>query len=260
MDKMTAFHGNPTLRKKVLAQMRKHQRADAFIHGSYAQAGRKGEFKGCAVGCTLESMRRIEKLDAIEHSNHALYERYLGIPVMLARLEDRLFENLPRKDAAVWPQKFLSAIAVGADLSMVGPAFMRDLLVNPNGGVQKRAAQHTGERGDKIRASISAVVALFDRWLNTGVRPEISEWQEAHRNAATAAAAADAYAAAATAAAADAYAADAAAYAADAAAYAADAAADATAARRKETRRQADALIRLIKAAPVAKMKKGRRS
>ena len=43
---------------------------------------------------------------------------------MLARLEDGIFENLPDDLAMTWPQRFLEAIPVGADLSQVGDKFL----------------------------------------------------------------------------------------------------------------------------------------
>jgi hypothetical protein len=58
------------------------------------------------------------------------YETELGIPVMLARLEDWIFEGLPVERAKLWPKQFLTTIKSGSDLSLVGwlevPALVAD--------------------------------------------------------------------------------------------------------------------------------------
>lgn len=95
---MRAYHSKPELKTAFLAEIGKHEAADRIRHCGYAEFKQNGVATfagGCAVGCSLESMRIIEGLPDIVHSDHALYERYLGVPVMLARLEDRIFEGLP---------------------------------------------------------------------------------------------------------------------------------------------------------------------
>jgi hypothetical protein len=115
---MLAYHNDPTIKIAILAQLAKHREADELIKGEYWENG-----KGCAVGCTIHS------------GNHAEYETRFGIPQMLARLEDRIFEGLPNGKAKEWPERFMSAARVGADLSLVGWKFQYWLLtdekVNP---------------------------------------------------------------------------------------------------------------------------------
>jgi hypothetical protein len=239
---MIAYHGKAALKANVLTMISEHERLDSLVKGTYSgQRGKK--FIGCAVGCTLESIRRIEGAKTIEHSNHTLYERYLGVPMILARIEDALFEALPDEDAKTWPRRFTDAIPVGADLSMVWPRWMRRVLGDPAGAVQQRV-----EKYPAIGPSIAAVVALFDHWIATGEKPTISDWQQARSEARATADAA--------------YAADAAAYAAYAAyataayavyaAYAADADAQPHERRRRRRRRQADWLIEELQQAPVS--------
>ena len=67
--------------------------------------------KGCAVGCTIHS------------ADHNQYEKKLGIPIWLARVEDRLFEGMSNKSAKAWPEQFLRAINPGADLNKVRAPF-----------------------------------------------------------------------------------------------------------------------------------------
>jgi hypothetical protein len=80
-------------------------------------------------------VRRFNGGGAVDHSNHALYETLLGIPQMVARIEDCIFEGLPDRQAREWPERFGSAIKPGADLSRVGWQFLHwivtDAGVNP---------------------------------------------------------------------------------------------------------------------------------
>lgn len=99
---MKAFHGDKKIKAKYVARVKAHQKLDEIIKGRYWENG-----KGCAVGCTIEG------------SEHLRYETELGIPEILAHLEDGLFEEMSNKDAMKFPLKFLKAIPVGADLSKV---------------------------------------------------------------------------------------------------------------------------------------------
>lgn len=99
---MQAFHNDPAVKAKYLNRVIAHAAADALIQGT----GWNGS-KGCAVGCTLEAY------------NHSRYPIELGLPEWLARLEDSIFEGLPVDEAMTWPQRFLEAIPVGADVEPV---------------------------------------------------------------------------------------------------------------------------------------------
>jgi hypothetical protein len=231
---MLAYHNDPAIKAKYLKRVRAHQKADRLVQGTGAE-GAGENFRGCAVGCTLEVY------------DHSRYPIELGIPQELARLEDRIFEGLPVDAAMKWPAQFLSVITPGADLTMVWPRFSLWLLETELG---------------KYPTSEPAT-ALYRRWI-AGNKPGVEEWRSAADAAYAADAAADAaYAAraaadpadAAAADDADAYAAYAAYAAADAAdAYAADAAADAAAyaaraARKAFWNRAAKQLLKLLRAA-----------
>ena len=108
---MIAYHNNPSLKAAILRQLEMHREYDEIVKGQFWENG-----KGCAVGCTIHS------------ENHIEYEASFGIPVMLAHLEDSIFEGLPNHLAMEWPGRFMSAIAPGADLSKVGWLFLYWLL------------------------------------------------------------------------------------------------------------------------------------
>ena len=99
---MQAFHNDPAIKEKYLKRVREHAAAGRLIQGT----GWRNLCR-CAVGCTLEAY------------DHSRYPIELGIPEWLARLEDSTFEGLPREDAMTWPERFLSAIPVGANLEPV---------------------------------------------------------------------------------------------------------------------------------------------
>jgi hypothetical protein len=101
-QKLIAFHGDPKLKAERIARVRAHREADNLIKGETGENG-----KGCAVWCTLNQY------------SHAAYEHEMGIPRILARLEDGLFEKLTNKESQKWPEQFLEAIPVGADLATV---------------------------------------------------------------------------------------------------------------------------------------------
>lgn len=142
-EKMLSHHGSEEVKNKYLDRLKAHYAADEIIKGRYWENG-----KGCAVGCTIHS------------GKHADYETELGIPRFLARLEDGIFEGLPNSEAKEFPIKFLSAIPVGVDLSLVFYRFMHWLLADPTDGVIKFA------KTDRQKNAISGVSNLFERKIN----------------------------------------------------------------------------------------------
>lgn len=116
---MLAYHNDPELKRVTLAKIQAHREADRIIQGTY-WGKLEGAFRGCAVGCLLEDPK----------GGHYRYESEFGIPVQLAWLEDGIFESLPVEDSRVWPERFMDAITVGADLSGVWPRFATWLMVD----------------------------------------------------------------------------------------------------------------------------------
>src|SRR5690349_18128098 len=148
---MRAYHGDSAIKRKYLARVRAHGKADQIIKGKYWENGR-----GCAVGCTIHS-------DA-----HAAYETELGIPAAIAHLEDTIFENLPNELALKWPERFLKAIKPGADLHLVVPRFMVWLLIDEQEGVLRFA-------DGKGAAAIKTVTSLYQRLIDGGL-VSVNEW------------------------------------------------------------------------------------
>jgi hypothetical protein len=141
MTMMRAFHGDPKIKEKYLARVAEHMRLDQVIQGRGWIPERS---RGCAVGCTL---------DAYDHSRYPIE---LGIPTEVAHVEDRMHELQTLDDARQWPQRFLSAIAPGADLGEVWPKFAIWLLVDDTWGVVRFA-----EGRADVRAAIERVAELY---------------------------------------------------------------------------------------------------
>ena len=112
---LVAYHNDPAEKAAILARLDAHRIADEIVHGQYWADG-----KGCAVGCTLHN----------PSGGHAEYETQFGIPQMLARLEDTIFEGLANGRAKEFPGQFMAAIMPGANLSLVGWKFLHWLLTD----------------------------------------------------------------------------------------------------------------------------------
>ena len=218
---MRAFTDTVATKAELISVLEAHAKADNFTKGIYWEEG-----KGCAVGCSLESF-------SDDPSNHFEYERVFGIPKIIARLEDGIFEGLSNEYSKWWPLAFASAITEGSDLSMIWPKFCVWLLSDKEHGVIRHA------KTKQSKKSVLDVADLYKRKIN-GENIDENEFLATRKSAAAAAYSASdaAYASDADAAAA------AAAYsaAADAAAYP-----DASAARQKARKNQADKLISLLK-------------
>jgi hypothetical protein len=170
MTQLLAFHNDPSIKIEFETRVEKHRAADAIVQ-SYGYWN-KNEEKGCALGCTLECPK----------GNHADYETRLGIPRVLARLEDRIFEGASVEWSKTWPGRFLQAIPVGADLSGVWAKFAVWLLIDEQHGVVRYA-----KRADTV-AAIRAVASAYER---SDVKRE--EWLELRQQASAAYAASAAY-------------------------------------------------------------------
>ncbi len=263
MKTLQAYKNDPVFREKFITELQWHQDQDKIVQGFYGE-GSNGDFRGCAVGCAIHSLAKINS-KTYASGNHQLLEKILDWPLELNHLIDAIFEGLPVADAKLFPLRVGKAIRAGADLKMVVPQWLYWILSDPQDGVLTRFDH---KKFPDCASAITGVIALQEKLL-AGEIITGSQWDAAY--AAADAAARAAYAAYAADAAYAAYAADAAraadaadaaraaAYAARAAdaayaAYAADAAADAAraadaAARAALRIRQADKLIELLEAA-----------
>jgi hypothetical protein len=152
LKKLKAYHNDPQLKKEMVAEVLKHQKLDQIVKGTYGIT-EDGKWRGCAVGCSIHSYN-LKKGENLDTSNHFVYEKALGIPASLAKLEDFLFETMPKEDAMKFPAEFLKAIPVGADLSLVAPKFIADTL--------REVIKDEKVKGDK--AVVKAVLDTAKLW------------------------------------------------------------------------------------------------
>jgi hypothetical protein len=204
---LLSFHGKQEIKDAKIADLKRHKELDNLMQGDYWN----GE-KGCAVTCSMFTPEEFKTGNVDKKDIHGRYVTQIGVPRIIAYLEDQIFEGLPVAESKDWPLNFMQAIPVGVDLENVWRKFMIWLLVDDTAGVIKFA------NTENSRKAIRDVADAFTTSLTTPV--PIETWSKLAAAAADAYAYADAYAADAYA---YAYAADAYAYAADAYAYAADA-------------------------------------
>jgi hypothetical protein len=194
---------------KLRAEVAAHVAADTIIQGDYWDPLTN---RGCFIGCLAHSY------------DPAINEQNYGLPMMLQRIAENIFEALPENEAKMFFAALPDAVACdGKDLSLVAWQFLEAEL------------RSLPQQENKIQAAIDPVIAGMAR-LAQGLEWSADDAMAASRKASREAAMAMAAAAAA-----------AAARAAAARAAAARASRAAAAARL----RQRDLLLRLIKEAPI---------
>src|ERR1700676_815813 len=104
---LKAYHNDPAIKEVLINQLQAHYDADEIIKGTYWQDG-----KGCAVGCSIHS------------SDHSLYEKELGLPEWIARVEDRIFEGLPNHLSKEWPLRISKAVKIGSNIDKIKIPFL----------------------------------------------------------------------------------------------------------------------------------------
>ncbi len=152
METLT-FYGDAQLKKTYLARAKKHREDDDFIKGTYGKAVGATGWKGCAIGCLAHSGT----------NSHEALSRQIGIPLWLAYLIDSLFEALPEASAKMFPARFIEALPVGTDLTIVYHQFLHWLLVDPAGGVIRFVQ---GDIDEQQRKAIEGVASLHLQAIN----------------------------------------------------------------------------------------------
>ena len=163
MKQLQSYNNDENLKKIFLEEIIKHRKADQIIQGTYGEEN--GKWKGCAVGCSIHSLNiRLGK--KYSTSDHSVYEKELGIPEWLARLEDTIFEGLPIKDAKKWPEKFAKAIPVGVNLEYIKWHFCAFLLKENIDRVLK--LKISDELKEQVVKAINQVLSVHEKAIETG--------------------------------------------------------------------------------------------
>jgi hypothetical protein len=147
---MRAFENTVITKEELLKELRWHKDQDNFAKGNYFIDG-----KGCAVGCSLESVARLKNIK-LSYSNHKEYEKLFNIPEWLAYLEDRIFEGVSMERSKLWSIEFIDAINIGADLEKVKAPFLLYVLESNLGRLQEKKFKQQ-------REAVRQCIALWKR-------------------------------------------------------------------------------------------------
>ena len=111
---LLAYHGKKELKKSYIDRLEAHRKAEELVQGVGFESN--GQTKGCNIGCLFD------------YYDHAKGAKESGIPEVLLRLADKIFEGLPVKEANDFAIAWPKAIKPGADLSRVQWRFCAFLL------------------------------------------------------------------------------------------------------------------------------------
>ena len=177
MNTLISYKNNPNLKTLILDEVVNHRKEDQIIQGTYGREN--GKWRGCAVGCSIHSMN-LKLGKKYKTDDHTAYETELGIPEWLARLEDTIFEGLPLEEAKLWPEQFLKAVPVGANLEPVKWKFCAFILKENIEQVLK--LEISDELKKQVVDAVRGVLALHEKAIETG------EWDESAAESAESAA------------------------------------------------------------------------
>ena len=182
---LTSYKNDPKLKKLFVAEIENHRKQDQIIQGTYGKEN--GVWKGCAVGCSIHSLN-IKLGKSYKTDDHSVYEKELGIPEWLARLEDTIFEGLPEKDAVNWPTQFAKAVPVGVNLGPVKWKFYAYLMKE---NIERVLTLNISDELKKqVVDAIRGVLAVHESAIETGIWNESAAWSAAWSAARSAAASA----------------------------------------------------------------------
>ena len=171
MKTILSYKSDKKLKSMMVKEIELHQKQDALIQGTYSNEN--GVFKGCAVGCGVRSLN-LKLGKHISYNDHASYASELGIPEWLARLEDSIFEGLPKSDSKKFPLEFLEAIPVGVDLEPIRFHFQKFLLKENFDRVKKIDLKP--DLSIQVLKAIDQVMAVIDGAIKNGKIDESAAW------------------------------------------------------------------------------------
>jgi len=163
----TTYKNDAAFKAMFVAETIKHRKADELIKGTYEQGG-NGTFKGCAVGCAIETINN-QLGKSHDNSDHSVLEEESLYPEWLAHLQDTIFEGLEESLSQTWPERFSKAIPVGVeftDLDKVKYQFCIYLLEENIKTV--KGLDISDSLRTEVIDSIRQVVKVHENALSTG--------------------------------------------------------------------------------------------
>lgn len=160
---------NKELKSALVAEIRKHREQDQVVQGSYGEDS-TGKFRGCAVGCAIHALADING-KFLFTDDHEIYERELGLPRILAELQDVIHEVLSDESFPTWPERFMEAVPTETDLSLVFPKFALWFLVDEEYGILNYAI------GTKHQEAVEEAAGLFSA-IVAGEHIPLQVWKD----------------------------------------------------------------------------------
>ena len=163
----TTYKNDAAFKAMFVAETIKHRKADELIKGTYGQGG-NGTFKGCAVGCAIETINN-QLGKSYDNSDHSVLGEESLYPEWLAHLQDTIFEGLEESLSQTWPERFSKAIPVGVeftDLDKVKYQFCIYLLKENIKTV--KSLDISDSLRTEVIDSIRQVVKVHENALSTG--------------------------------------------------------------------------------------------
>lgn len=166
---MKTYHDDPVLKANFTAEMERHRKLDQFIRGHYGYITLSGKFRGCGIGCAVDSLNRLRGVDDEFHKHSGVAET-LGWPLWLTHLYDLLFEGLPNSAYLDFALALPLAVPVGTDKTTMDrilwrfTIFLMDEHITALDSLPARYANTIA----KLRAACTRVRGFYGEAIETG--------------------------------------------------------------------------------------------
>lgn len=161
---MFTYKSDEKIKKMLVEEIRRHRENDTIMQGEYESGG-----KFCAVGCAIHSMN-VKLGKEYATNDYSSLEKEEIYPEWLARLEDTIFEGLPKEDAMLWPEQFAEAVPVGVDVT---PVMWKFYAFSMREDIEKVSELDISEDlKKKIADAFRQALALYEKAIAGG------EWDE----------------------------------------------------------------------------------
>jgi hypothetical protein len=155
------------LKSRIVTCALKHEEKDGLMFRQGAYEARNGNIAHCSIGCV-----RFELGLNATVGNHGELVEPTGVPEVILRLSDNVFEGLEESESIVWTRRLWAAIPENTNLvprSNEIIARLMDMLA-------KDAIR------DDTRAAAQAIAVLYRR-RRDGDEPSDDEWKAAEHQA-----------------------------------------------------------------------------
>lgn len=142
---LTSFFNDEILKVETGANL-----VAARKSGRIEPGGCHGEYDMCVTCAIAVTVQKFP-------TNYGDYVTMLGLPKLLAEIEEDVFERLPRDEATFFPERVIEAIGVGYDLSNIGWALLKSTML-----------EHEGFRHRLVTKTVTACARFLDPLIAGG--------------------------------------------------------------------------------------------